>query len=61
MAEDFSARSLAEGHFKSARDAKTASASKRISDERVKADREKSARLKAARLAKDEDEAREKS
>lgn len=55
MADDMSARSQAEAHFKSARDAKTASASKQISDDRVKADREKSARLKAARLAKEED------
>ena len=58
MTDDMSARSQADAHFKSARDAKTASASKRISEERVKADSNKSARLKAARLAKDEEDAR---
>ncbi|MBB4004630.1 hypothetical protein GGR03_003725 [Aurantimonas endophytica] len=56
---DMSARSQADAHFKTVRDAKTTTASKRINQERMKTDSDKSARLKAARLARDVEGARE--
>lgn len=59
MTIDISARSHAESHFRSTRDAKTASVSKRISEERIRADSDKSARLKAARLERDKEQAGE--